>query len=301
MMSNALSLALGRAAARAPGALAAAAGSAPSATSQPDAPVPPVVITLVAVGICVLAVWVFRRIANPSKLLLTSTPGRPNGLNLIHLLVALGAWAATVAALNTLVADRFAGEAKAKALLICSAIAQVMWIAAGLVIARRAFRHGLRRGLGLSARRWLYDGLRAVLGYLSVLPACVGLLVLMVHVTPPEHQHQHILLEYHRVMPPAWQAVVWLSALVLAPLAEEIFFRGLLQSLLRRYLRQPWIAVLVSAVCFTAIHAPYWHTMPSLFALAIALGYNYERTGRLFAPILIHCLFNAVNLAFTAS
>ena len=51
---------------------------------------------------------------------------------------------------------------------------------------------------------------------------------------------------------------------------------------------------------FTAIHIPYWHTLPSLFALSIALGYNYERTGRLLPPLLIHALFNAVNLSTMA-
>ena len=33
--------------------------------------------------------------------------------------------------------------------------------------------------------------------------------------------------------------------------------------------------------------------MPALVVLGLVLGYNYERTGRLTAPILIHSLFNA--------
>jgi len=34
--------------------------------------------------------------------------------------------------------------------------------------------------------------------------------------------------------------------------------------------------------------------MPALFVLSVILGYNYERCGRLYPPVLIHALFNSV-------
>ena len=39
-----------------------------------------------------------------------------------------------------------------------------------------------------------------------------------------------------------------------------------------------------------------WVPLPALFALGVVLGYNYERSGRLVAPILIHALFNGVSV-----
>ena len=76
-----------------------------------------------------------------------------------------------------------------------------------------------------------------------------------------------------------------------------MFFRGIVQSMLRRWTRGVWPAVLASSALFAAFHINQPQAIPSLFALAVALGYSYERTGRLFAPILAHALFNAVNLA----
>jgi membrane protease YdiL (CAAX protease family) len=258
-------------------AVAAGAAGASAPASQPQtAPVEvalhPVQLALLAVGLCTLAVWIVRRWARPAKLKLTRAPGRPNRLHPLHVLAALAAWQGAAAILVGLLARGFEG------------------------FAAFTFRHGLRRGLGLSARRWLYDSARGVLAYLSVLPVCMGLFLLMASILPERLQKPHVLLEYFGRLPSGWRVAVVVSAVVLAPVSEEIFFRGLFQSMLRRYTKSPWAAILLTSLFFAAIHVPYWHTLPSLFALAIALGYNYERTGRLFAPIVIHVLFNAVNL-----
>ena len=36
--------------------------------------------------------------------------------------------------------------------------------------------------------------------------------------------------------------------------------------------------------------------MPPLFVLAVCFGYVYERTGKLWVPIVMHALFNAVSI-----
>ena len=257
----------------------------------------PVILALLAAGICVLVVWIVRRAARPSKLLLRRAPGRPNQLTVIHVIVPLALWLLATDGVMRLAGWMGGVPADPRAQLIGHLVSQAIWLAAALIAAAAgSFRGGLKRGLGLSGRRWLWDGLRALLGYLAVLPPCLGLFLLMSHLVPLEHQHEHTMLEHLRTQSAPWKAVIVLSAVVLAPLAEEVFFRGLVQSMLRRYLRQPWVAILIASAAFTAIHYPYVHTMPTLFVLAIALGYNYERTGRLLAPILIHAMFNAVNI-----
>jgi len=256
----------------------------------------PVILALLAVGLCVLVVWIVRRAARPSKLLLRRAPGRPNHLTVIHVIIPLVLWLLVTDGVMRLAGKKDGVPADPRAELIGHLVSQAIWLAAALIAAARSFRGGLRRGLGLSPRRWLWDGLRALLGYLAVLPPCLGLFLLFSHIVPLEHQHEHAMLEHLRTQSAPWKAVIVLSAVVLAPLAEEVFFRGLVQSMLRRYLRSPWAAILIAAAAFTAIHYPYVHTMPTLFVLAVALGYNYERTGRLLAPILIHAIFNAVNI-----
>ena len=129
------------------------------------------------------------------------------------------------------------------------------------------------------------------------MPVCLGLLWLFQWAAPADPRHQqHEMLTALRVLSAPWQVLGILAAVVVAPLAEEVFFRGLVQSVVRRYTRVAWVGIVVSAVFFALVHAPYWHHMPALFVLAVALGYNYERCGRLWAPILLHAVFNAVNI-----
>lgn len=96
----------------------------------------------------------------------------------------------------------------------------------------------------------------------------------------------------------------WLSAylvffaVVLAPLGEEFFFRGLLFSTAKRY-GWPKLGWLGVSFLFALIHlnAP---TFLPLFALALALTWLFEKTGGLLAPVLAHSLFNAANLLLLA-
>jgi membrane protease YdiL (CAAX protease family) len=89
-----------------------------------------------------------------------------------------------------------------------------------------------------------------------------------------------------------------LSAVVVAPVLEEMIFRGLVQSVLRSVFR-PWPTVIAASVVFAAIHysAVTWVALPALLALALTLGWLYERTGSLWPGILVHAGFNLVNVA----
>lgn len=92
----------------------------------------------------------------------------------------------------------------------------------------------------------------------------------------------------------------WLSAylmffaVVLAPLGEEFFFRGLLFSTAKR-LGWPKLGWLGVSFLFALIHCNAPTFLP-LFVLALALTWLCEKTGGLRAPILAHSLFNAGNL-----
>jgi membrane protease YdiL (CAAX protease family) len=84
-------------------------------------------------------------------------------------------------------------------------------------------------------------------------------------------------------------------AIAIAPVFEEFVFRGFAYPVLKQRWGTLWALMVVSAV-FAAIH----FDLPSLgplFALAVGLGLAYELSGSLLAPITMHALFNAANVA----
>lgn len=88
-----------------------------------------------------------------------------------------------------------------------------------------------------------------------------------------------------------------LTAVVIAPITEELIFRGYIFGVLRRYAGR-WWAMVISALLFAAIHA-HIPSLAGLFILAVALTLVYEGSGSLWTPILMHALFNGVTVVLT--
>lgn len=83
--------------------------------------------------------------------------------------------------------------------------------------------------------------------------------------------------------------VVLLGACLIAPVCEEVLFRGLLAGRLARYGQKP--GAFVSALLFGLFHANLSQFFYA-FAIGILLAYAYYRTGSLAAPITLHILLN---------
>jgi uncharacterized protein len=84
---------------------------------------------------------------------------------------------------------------------------------------------------------------------------------------------------------------------VIAPLIEELLFRGLLQKSLMNHV-PAWGAIVLSAFIFAAVHMQLY-AMPALMALGAAFGYIYYKTGSLRMTIVLHMVNNALALALT--
>lgn len=87
-------------------------------------------------------------------------------------------------------------------------------------------------------------------------------------------------------------------AVVLAPVAEEFIFRGVLYPVIKQ-LGYPRLALFGVSALFALIHLDAAIALP-LFVLALGLTWLYERTDTLLAPIAAHGLFNAANLVLLA-
>jgi membrane protease YdiL (CAAX protease family) len=90
------------------------------------------------------------------------------------------------------------------------------------------------------------------------------------------------------------------AATFTAPLVEEIVFRGLLYSSLRRLVGAVW-AVAVVFLLFALIHVPqYWPSygvIATILLLSFTLTLIRARTGRLLPCFVIHLIFNGVQSA----
>jgi hypothetical protein len=88
------------------------------------------------------------------------------------------------------------------------------------------------------------------------------------------------------------------TVVILAPIGEEILFRGFLQ----KYLENAWgditRAILFSSLFFAAIHFnPYW--MIQIYFLGVLLGYLAWKTDSVIPCIIFHVIINSTSLLFT--
>ena len=100
----------------------------------------------------------------------------------------------------------------------------------------------------------------------------------------------------------------WLNAVLTAPLAEELVFRGLIFRVLREHYRVP-VALLASAVLFASIHLPYWWMAGQMtgaaltLQLAVMFGYGllfaalFQWSASLWSPLVCHWLNNLLMVS----
>jgi membrane protease YdiL (CAAX protease family) len=91
------------------------------------------------------------------------------------------------------------------------------------------------------------------------------------------------------------KALMGLLAVFLAPLAEEMIFRGILYPTIKQ-VGYPRTALWVTSLLFGAIHFNLIAFVP-LTLFSVLLISIYERTGSLWASITAHSLFNFTSFA----
>ncbi|MBL9030772.1 MAG: CPBP family intramembrane metalloprotease [Phycisphaerae bacterium] len=157
-------------------------------------------------------------------------------------------------------------------------------------------------------RRDLLAGLGAMALWMPLVQAAAlagTLLYLVLRNEPPSYLSHDTLRSLRDDPGNAWTWGMVAAAVIGAPLAEEILFRGLLQTSLARLIGRPWPAVLLAATLFSLAHLgsgvreEQAHALIPLLVLGVGLGAAYERTARLWVPITMHACFNVLNVALT--
>jgi len=207
-------------------------------------------------------------------------------------------------------------------LIIC--ISELMAIVVIIFLARIHFARRLR-GFGLNVKTIVKDFFAAFVNLLTVWPLITAAILLTIffgeqiwgqEYQMQQHQQIKLITEYPQL---PLRIIIFIVAVVIASLFEEMLFRGLFQTTIRSYFEVrfwspiargtghedrvtdrygAWAAILISSGLFAATHADTGH-WPALFVLGVCLGYAYEKSGSLFRPIFIHSLFNATSIIAT--
>jgi CAAX protease family protein len=113
------------------------------------------------------------------------------------------------------------------------------------------------------------------------------------HVEPPEQVGEHL--------PAIGTAITIVYAIVIAPIGEELFFRGVLfRSLRDRH--GFWVGAVGSAIGFGLIHFIPGSAIDAallmivMFLTGIALCFLYERRRTIVAPLAAHVTFNVIGI-----
>ena len=100
------------------------------------------------------------------------------------------------------------------------------------------------------------------------------------------------MTQMHSVGDLIWNliAVAFIPAVV-----EELFFRGALQKTLKEWSAKPVLAIVVTAIVFSAFHFSYFGFLSRL-GLGIVLGFIFEYTSSIWLSIFMHCINNGVAI-----
>lgn len=188
---------------------------------------------------------------------------------------------------------------------IVMSIGAIVTIAAMMFLAHIHFARRLK-GFGLNIRTIVKDFFMGFVNLLAAWPIMMAAITMTMFVAEliwgreyemQQHQQLELITEYSQL---PLRILIVFVAVVIAPLLEEMLFRGFIQTTIRSFFsirNSAWPAIAASSVLFAIMHENPGH-WPALFILGACLGYSYEKSGSLFRPIFIHAFFNAVTIIF---
>lgn len=212
---------------------------------------------------------------------------RRGGVGLREVLVAV----AVTVALGTGVAAGFgalSGGADALAPLFVALYGALLaGIAAGILAGRKGFA-----SVGLVGTTWRWVLIGVGFAFLSRLLTFVLVPIYILLTGDATNPQRGLFRDF--LDSSALQLTLFALAIgLLAPFAEELFFRGLLFGWLRRW--GFWLAALASAGLFGLAHGVNV-VLPASFALGLLNAIAYERSGSIWPAVVSHATFNATSL-----
>jgi len=158
-----------------------------------------------------------------------------------------------------------------------------------------------REELGLTGLpTWTDIGLAPV-GFVVYYVAGIFLMILLMRVFPGVDWEQAQDVGFENLFLVSDKILAFLALVVIAPIAEEIIFRGWLYGKIRAKV-PAWVGILAVSVLFGLLHwgwnvdAPQWNVVANVFCMSIVLCMLREITGTIWSGVILHMLKN--GLAF---
>lgn len=250
--------------------------------------------------------WVVR-IAFGQRSTFARSPKRPNRLREDSIVLVIVIYMLSVMIVNGIM--RWMGEEPTSlwTVLLSGNVGHLVGIVACLVVVSRSFDGGVKRFFlprdpGRMQSWWILIGLSSIVA-IGLCPLITEMTLRVILWIDPLYEFvPHPTIEALQAgdQPFGIVAVLWIGAFVLAPIAEEMFFRGFIQTFLLGVFRSRWRAIVITAVAFGLVHLSQPYAVTALVFLAIVMGYAYEITGSILPPILIHAAFNLKTLIWDA-
>jgi len=181
-------------------------------------------------------------------------------------------------------------------------LAEAIYLLAALggLVALASLGLGLREILvaaGWRAPGWAKQAWRGLGGLAVALPVVAVAALANRFLLPEQPPSSPIIVLLARMHNPWALGLLFVLVIGIAPVVEEMVFRGILYGGLRQ--RWPlWPAALASGLIFALVHIQPVALLP-LFVLGVALALLYERSGgSLVPPVVAHALFNCLSTLF---
>lgn len=255
-------------------------------------------------GLLLFACWLLDTSLG-IKALTNSMPRRnsmPPYLPLVPLMLWFGAVSMAVVLVQKLTPDLQGWQKIFRDHLVMS-FGAVLTIVVMIFLAHFHFARRLK-GFGLNIKTIVKDFFMAIVNLLTAWPLMMAAITITMFVAESiwdteyqmqQHQQLELITEYSQL---PLRIMIVFVAVVIAPLLEEMLFRGFVQTTIRSFFNirnSAWPAIAASSVFFAIMHEDPGH-WPALFVLGVCLGYSYEKSGSLFRPIFIHLFFNATSI-----
>lgn len=105
---------------------------------------------------------------------------------------------------------------------------------------------------------------------------------------------QEAVEAFSKTTDPGFRILLGFMAIVIAPVTEELIFRGFVYGVTKRFTDR-WFAMIFSALMFSILHL-HVEKAPEFFVLGVGFALAYELSGCLMVPVFMHMLFNGWNV-----